>query len=114
MVDFFLLAVSAFLLFAVVLPLFGVIVGASAYYLLPYLFGGIAMLTLGLFSGTGGLLSWWLWLPALLWAALVLLIRRKFRALGVKIEHHHAAHTVLLAGVPYHRKKKQLLLMGSE
>ncbi len=114
MVDFFLLAVSAFFLFAVVLPLFGVIVGASAYYLLPYLFGGIALLTLGLFSETGILMSWWLWLPALLWAVLVHLIRRKFRALGLNIEHHHAAHAVLLAGIPYRRKKKQLLLMGSE
>ncbi len=114
MVDFLLFAVSAFLLFAVVLPLFGVVLGVSAYYLLPYFFGGIAILTFGLLTGTEILLTWWIWLPALLWAALVHLIRKRFRTLGFNIEHHHAAYVLLLAGIPYHRRKKQLNMLGPE
>ena len=45
--DVFLLSIiSAFLLFAVVLPLVGVAIGLFCYYVLPYVFGGLATMVL--------------------------------------------------------------------
>ena len=43
--------ISAFLLFAVVLPLFGVVLGCFCYYVLPYVFGGLVTLALLLAVG---------------------------------------------------------------
>ena len=107
---FLLEAVSAFLLFAVILPLFGVALGLFLYYLLPSLFGGVAMLALALLVGTEIILAWWVWLIALCWASSVYFIRKKLKNLGHDVEHYHAANMMLLAGIPYHRKKRQLLL----
>jgi len=107
MMEFLLQAVFAFLLFSVLLPLFGVLLGLFCYYVLPYLFGGLAMLGLALILGVKFILTWWVWLVALAWASAVHLIRRKLRSLGHEIEHYHAANMVLLGGVPFHRKLKQ-------
>ena len=50
--DVFLLSViSAFLLFVVILPLFGVALGLFCYYVMPYVFGGLVSLGLFLVAG---------------------------------------------------------------
>jgi hypothetical protein len=113
--DVFLLqVVSAFLLFAVILPLFGVVLGFFLFYLLPYLFGGVVMAALALLVGAKILLTWWVWLAALAWAFSVHFIRRRLKELGHEIEHHHAANMVLLGGLPYHRRKRQLAILCTE
>ncbi|MCF6237659.1 MAG: hypothetical protein L3J79_02410 [Candidatus Marinimicrobia bacterium] len=107
--DVFLLGVvSAFLFFAVLLPLIGVVLGLFCYYVLPYVFGGLFLLALLLVVGVKILLTWWVWIVALLWASAVFIVKLKFRKLGEEIEHYRAAHVVLLCGVPYRRKRDQL------
>lgn len=107
--DVFLLSVTAaFLLFAVILPLTGVVVGLFCYYVLPYVFGGFVTLGLLLVAGVKVLLALWVWLFALAWASAVLFVKMKFRQLGAEIEHYQAAHTVLSCGAPYRRKRSEL------
>ena len=107
--DVFLLqVVSAFLLFAIILPLFGVIIGCFCYYVLPYLFGGIVMVAVAILAGAKILLTWWVWLFALIWASSVHFIRKQLKTLGVEVEHYRAANFMLLAGIPFHRKRNQL------
>lgn len=107
--DVFLLSViSAFLLFAVILPLLGIVLGLFCYYVLPYLFGGIVSFGLLLVAGVKVLLVSWVWLVALLWASAVFFVKMKFRSLGEEIEHHRAAHATLLCGLPYRRKRNEL------
>lgn len=98
---------SAFVLFAVILPLVGVALGFFLYYVLPYLFGALSLLVLAVFAGANIILSWWLWLIAFAWASSVYFIRKKLRDLGHDVEHYHAANMLLLGGIPYHRRKKQ-------
>ena len=100
--------ISAFLLFAVVLPLFGVVLGCFCYYVLPYVFGGLVTLALLLAVGVKILFAWWVFIVALLWASAVFIVRLKFRKLGEEIEHYRAAHTTLLCGVPYRRRRNEL------
>ena len=107
--DVFLLSViGAFLLFAVFLPLFGVILGLFCYYVMPYVFGGLVSLGFLLVAGVKVLLALWVWLVALLWASAVLFVKMKFRKLGAEIEHYRAAHVILLCGAPYRRKRDEL------
>jgi len=107
--DVFLLAVvSAFLLFAVILPLFGAVLGLFCYYLLPYLFGGLVSLGLLLFVGIELLFVLWVWLAGLLWASAVFFVKMKYRKLGEDVEHYRAAHATLLCGIPYRRKRNEL------
>ena len=107
--DIFLLSViSVFLLFAVILPLFGIVIGLFCYYVLPYVFGGIVTLAILLVAGVNLLLFSWVWLVALLWAAATIWVKMKFRKLGEEIEHYRAAHAVLLCGAPYLRKRNKL------
>jgi hypothetical protein len=107
--DVFLLSVvSAFLLFTVILPLFGVALGLLCYYVLPYVFGGLVSLGLLLITGVKVLVALWVWLVALLWASAVLFVKMKYHKLGEEIEHYRAAHATLLCGLPYRRKRKEL------
>jgi hypothetical protein len=107
--DVFLLGVvSAFLFFTVLLPLIGVVLGLFCYYVLPYVFGGLVSLALLLAVGVKILLTWWVWIAALLWASAVFIVKLKFRKLGEEIEHYRAAHVTLLCGVPYRRKRNEL------
>ena len=108
--DVYLLSVvRAFLLFAVVLPLFGFALGLFCYYVMPYVFGGLVLLGLLLVAGVKILLTVWVWLVALLWASAVLMVKMKFRKLGAEIEHYRAAHAIILCGAPYRRKRDELL-----
>ena len=100
--------VSAFVFFAVIMPLIGVCIGLFCYYVLPYLFGGIVAVTLLVVTGAKILLVLWAWCFALLWASAVLFIKMKFRQLGEEIEHYRAAHVILLCGFPYRRKRKEM------
>jgi len=100
--------VAAFLLFAVALPLAGFLVGGFCYYALPYLFGGVAMVALAVVAFGKLLVTWWAWLFALVWASSVHVIRRKLKKLGHEVEHHRAACYLLLVGIPFHRKKREL------
>ena len=107
--DVFLLSViSMFLLFAVILPAFGVVIGLFCYYVLPYVFGGLVALLFLICTGVKILFALWAWLVTLLWASAVLAVKMRFRRLGEEIEHYRAAHTVLLCGVPYRRKRDEL------
>ena len=107
--DVFLLSIiSSFLLFAVLLPLLGVVVGLFCYYVLPYVFGGLVSLALLMVAGVKVLFVLWVWLVALLWASGVFLVKMKFRKLGAEVEHYRAAHTILLFGAPYRRKRNEL------
>ena len=107
--DVFLLAVvSAFLLFAVILPLFGTVLGLFCYYVLPYLFGGLVSLGLFLFAGIELLFVLWVWFVGLLWASAVFFVKMKYRKLGEEVEHYRAAHATLLCGIPYRRKRNEL------
>lgn len=100
--------IAAFLLFAVIMPLVGVAIGCFCYYVLPYIFGGVALLVVTFIVGAKILLTWWLWLFTIAWASSVHFIRRKLMALGHEVEHHRAANYMLLAGIPFHHKKNQL------
>lgn len=107
--DVFLLSIiSAFLLFAVILPLLGIALGLFCYYVLPYVFGGLVTLALLLVAGVKILFVLWAWLVALLWASAVFIIKMRFRKLGEEIEHYRAAHAILLCGAPYRRKRDEL------
>lgn len=109
--------VCAFLLFAVVLPLSGVVVGLFCYYVMPYLFGGILSLGLLLFAGVKVLFALWVWALTMVWVSAVVFVKIKFRKLGTEIEHYRAAHTVLLCGAPYRRKRdevRQVLALEGE
>ncbi len=107
--DVFLLSIiSAFLLFAVVLPLVGVAIGLFCYYVLPYVFGGLATMVLLVLAGVKIFFTWWAWAIALVWATAVFAVKLLFRKLGEEIEHHHAAHATLLFGIPYRRRRNEL------
>ena len=107
--DVFLLSViSAFLLFTVILPLFGVALGLFCYYVMPYVFGGLVSLGLFLVAGIELLFVLWVWFVALLWASAVFFVKMKYRQLGEEIEHYRAAHATLLCGIPYRRKRNEL------
>jgi hypothetical protein len=107
--EIYLLSViSAFLLFAVILPLFGIVVGLFCYYVLPYVFGGLVTVALLMVAGVKILFALWVWLAALLWATAVFFVKMKFRELGEEIEHYQAAHFTLLCGLPYRRRRNQL------
>lgn len=107
--DVFLLSViSAFLLFAVILPLIGVALGLFCYYVMPYVFGGLVSLGLFLVAGIELLFVLWVWFVALLWASAVFFVKMKYRKLGEEIEHYRAAHVTLLCGIPYRRKRNEL------
>jgi len=107
--DVFLLnVISAFLLFAVILPAFGIVFGLFCYYVLPYVFGGLLTFALLLAAGVNILFLLWVWLLTLLWASAVFFIKMKFRKLGEEIEHYRAAHAILLCGIPYRRKRNEL------
>lgn len=100
--------VTAFLLFAVILPLFGIVVGLFCYYVLPYVFGGLVSLGLLMLAGVKIVLALWVWLITLLWASAVFYVKMRFRKLGEEIEHYRAAHATLLCGIPYRRRRNQL------
>jgi len=106
--GFLFMVVVAFLLFAVVLPLAGLVIGFFCYYILPYAFAAVLTVTMAVLAGINVVFSWWVWTIGLIWAAAVHLIRMKFRDLGEDIEHHHAAHATLLAGWPLQRRRSQL------
>jgi len=107
--EIFLLSiVSAFLLFTVILPLIGIVIGVFCYYVLPYIFGGLLTLGLLMIAGVKILFALWVWLFALLWASAVFFVKMKFRTLGEEIEHYRAAHATLLCGLPYLRRRNQL------
>ena len=112
MEQFLLLAVSAFVLFAVILPLLGVLVGFVCYYVFPYIFGAVVCLLAAIFLGSQTLLTWWMWVIGAVWAGAVFGVRAMFRAIGEELEHYKAAHATLLGGFPYFRlrKRKALLL----
>jgi hypothetical protein len=113
--DLFLLqVVSAFLLFAVILPLAGVAIGLFCYYVLPYLFGAVISVGLAIIAGVQFLFTWWVWLFSLVWATAVYFVRMKFRQLGEDVEHYRAAHATLLGGLPYRRMKQQRECVASE
>ena len=105
---FLISVVSAFLLFAVILPLTGIVLGLFCYYILPYVFGGLVTIALLFVAGVKVLFALWLWLVAVLWASAVFFVKMKFRNLGEEVEHHHAANAVLLCGMPYRRKRNEL------
>jgi hypothetical protein len=83
-------------------------VGLFCYYVLLYVFGGLATLRLLMVTGAKILFALWVWLAALLWASAVFCVKMKFRALGEEIEHNRAAHSTLLCGLPYRRRRNQL------
>jgi hypothetical protein len=107
--DVYLLSlVSVFLLFTVILPLFGIVLGLFCYYIFPYVFGGVVMLGVLLISGVKVLLAFWVWIVTLLWASAMFFLRIKFRSLGEEIEHYRVAHATLLCGFPYRRRRNEL------
>lgn len=108
--DAFLLGVvSGFLLFAVILPLLGIVIGLFCYYVVPYALMGLVSVGLLMLAGVNVLFSWWLWVVTLLWASAVFLVKFKFRKIGEEIEHYRAAHATFLCGAPYRRRRNQLL-----
>lgn len=100
--------VFAFLLFAVILPLAGVAIGLFCYYGLPYLFGGLVTLGLLVLAGVKLILTGWVWVVAVIWASAVFVVKMLFRKMGEEIEHHRAAHAILLLGAPYRRRRNEL------
>lgn len=100
--------VCAFLLFTVVMPLAGIAVGLFCYYVLPYLFGGLVMLSLLVLTGVKLILTGWVWVFAVLWASAVFVVKMMFRKLGEEVEHYRAAHAALLFGAPYRRRRNEL------
>lgn len=113
--DAFLLGVvGGFLLFAVILPLLGIVIGLFCYYVVPYTLMGLVTLGLLVLVGVNVLFSWWLWLVTLLWASAVCLVKFKFRKIGENIEHYRAAHATLLCGAPYRRRRKELLQLCAD
>ena len=104
----FLAVISAFVLFALLLPLLGFVAGLFCYYVLPYVFGGLVILALLLLAGVKLVMTWWVWLFTALWASAVLLVKVLFRKLGEEIEHYRAAHVTLLFGAPYRRRRNEL------
>lgn len=106
---FLLGVVSGFLLFAVILPLLGIVIGLFCYYVVPYALMGLISVGLLMLAGVNILFTWWLWAVTLLWAAAVFLVKFKFREIGDEVEHYRAAHATLLCGAPYRRRRNQLL-----
>ena len=101
--EAFILILFAFVFFGVILPLFGYVVGMFCYYVLPYAFAVVVTVFLGLLAGINILFSWWVWVIGFVWASTVHLVRMRFRSLGMDVEHHHAAHAILLMGLPLQR-----------
>ncbi len=106
--GFLFMVIFAFLLFAVVLPIAGFVIGFFCYYVLPYAFAAVLASCIAVLVGVNVVFSWWIWVVGLIWAAAVHIIRMKFRELGEDVEHHHAAHATLLAGWPLQRRRSQL------
>lgn len=106
--GFLFMVIFAFLLFGVILPLAGFVIGLFCYYILPYAFAFVVSVLMAVIAGVNILFSWWAWAIGLIWASAVHIIRMKFRALGDEVEHHHAAHATLLAGWPLQRRRNQV------
>ena len=106
--GFLYMIIFAFLLFAVILPIAGLVIGFFCYYILPYALAALVASCLAFIAGADVVFSWWVWVVGLIWAVAVHVIRMKYRELGEDVEHHHAAHTTLLAGWPLQRRKSQL------
>ena len=109
MEGFLVMVLVSFLLYLVVLPLLGCLVGFVFYYVLPYALGGVVAALLALVIGIKLLFTWWVWLITLAWATAVYCMKKKFSELGEEIEHHRAANAILLFGLPYQRCKNQAL-----
>jgi heme/copper-type cytochrome/quinol oxidase subunit 2 len=106
--GFLFMVIFTFLLFAVILPIVGFVIGFFCYYVLPYAFAAVLASGIAVLVGVNIVFSWWIWVVGLIWAAAVHIIRMKFRELGEDVEHHHAAHAILLAGWPLQRRRSQL------
>ena len=111
MFEFGLYVLFAFLLFVVVLPLMGSVLGIATYMSLPYLAGvAVACVAHKLFHGSYFDLGAF-WLLALIWSILLVNIRQIYRK-TLELEHawhegHYlAASTILLMGHPYRKMKK--------
>lgn len=112
MEGFLYLVLGAFVLYGIILPLAGIVIGLFCYYLLPYAFAAVVTVLLGLLAGINIFFSWWVWAIGLVWASIVHLVRMKFRDLGEDVEHYHAAHATLLMGLPLQRRMRQLTDLG--
>ena len=106
--GFLFMVIFAFLLFAVVLPIAGFVIGFFCYYIMPYAFAAVVAVFMAVLVGVNVLFSWWVWALGILWAAVVHIVRMKFRDLGEEVEHHHAAHATLLVRWPLQRRRSQL------
>lgn len=113
MFDFGMYLVGAFLLYILLLPLFGMIVGGILYVGAPYLAGvAIASITHKYFHGSFCDLGAF-WLVAVLWTALLLHIRSIYKK-ALEFEHswhegHYlAATTILMMGHPYRKAKRTM------
>ena len=105
--GFLFMVIFAFVLFAVILPLAGFIIGLFCYYVLPYALALVVTLAMAVIAGINVIFSWWVWALGLVWATAVHFVRMKFRTLGKEVEHYHAAHATLLAGWPLQRFRNQ-------
>ena len=113
MFEFGLYVLGAFLLFTLILPLIGAVIGVLIYIGLPY-FGGIIIasifykLSYGSFLDMGAF-----WGVAILWAILLVSIRHILsKVLEYELAwhegHYLAATTIVLMGSPYRKRKSAL------
>jgi hypothetical protein len=111
MFEFGVYVLCAFLLFVVLLPLMGAIVGIVAYMGLPYLAGvAFACAAHKIFHGSYFDLGAF-WILALIWVVLLVYVRQVCKK-ALELEstwhegHYLAASTILLMGHPYRKIKK--------
>jgi len=110
--------IGAFLLYLVVLPILGMLIGTVLYLGLPYAFGGIvaAMVFVKILALPMG----WVFTLFLagIWACLVGYSRAKNRAFSAQPLAWHEGHfggafTVLTMGLPYQARKQNSLAEGA-
>jgi hypothetical protein len=67
--GFLFIVIFAFLLFAVILPIAGFVIGFFCYYVLPYAFAAVLAIFIAVLAGVNVVFSWWVWVVGLIWAA---------------------------------------------
>lgn len=108
--GFILEVISAFLMYAVALPLAGVLFGLFIKFVLPYCLGGLAAVAAASLAGIEAGL--WAMILGIFWALSVWLMRNQHKAIDDTIAwmdgHYRAVFSMLMLGRPYRREKARL------
>lgn len=97
---------GVFVLYLVLLPLFGVVLGFFIAFVLPYLVGAFFLFLVAT-TFELGTLSVWVWLFSCLWGITVFMTRRRLISAGTNLRWHEGHYKAVFATLPLRRNRFQ-------